>query len=537
MMNKENNAILKNRCALEVNLILLVICLCICFVITVPPGRSKAAVGENHQNEEKTLPASFELTDIWFYDQDRVRQIPVLDPDWVVAVIEPPSGSHVSQGDPAADDVALLQVAQAIVDGYDHIIDAFYDRNLASKACFLKLRDGSPDARVMKTIADLNQNPWVLYAHPMLRIKDKTYAYLNHFKMEWKTGVTREQKHRLMHQAHVTPVSGENLYQVDVLSIPYFKAINLLAEDIHIRWTSPRLIELTPSIRAELQPAMTGGRLGERIPFTFRIIRSDTIKIEPSSISNLNLRPLNLQKDLFDLKFDPYDYVTAAAQNAVQINGWMKFYAPGDYVIPSLVLKYSCTNCLENQVRTLKTRPVPIKVSSIVPARQADKKLILPQEKLQPQDKSEFFRVRADLHRLLGVASILIAALCVLWFIAIINRSRRQQKQLAETKKENALAKKLSMHLEALPSGQHWRYMAEVGRLLRAYIVEKYQISEHSAQGSGRIFFLSVQPKLPEAVFTEIENVFEEIDNAAAQELETYADMETFRTKVLNILQ
>lgn len=527
---------LKIKCALENNHILLVIWLCICLVFTATPGRSKAAVGESPQTDEKALPASFELTDIWFYDQNRVRRIPVLDPDWVVAVIEPLSGSHISQSDPAADEVALLQVAQTIVDGYDDIIDAFYDRNLASKACFLKLRDGSSKAEVMKTIADLNQNPWVRYAHPTLRIKNKTYAYLNHFKMKWKTGVAREQKHRLMHQAHVTPGSVENLYQVDVFGIPFFKAVNLLAEDIHILWTSPRLIELTPSIRAELQPAMTGGRIGERIPFAFRIIRSDTIQVEPSSIANLNLRPLNLQKELFDLKLDPYDYVSAAAQSAVQISGWMKLYAPGDYVIPSLVIKYSCTNCLDNQVRTLKTKPVSIKVSSIVPARQADKKLILPQANLQPEDKSEFFRIRADLHRLISVASFVCASFCVIWFIAALKKVRRQQKHLLEIKRVDTLAEKLTLHLKALPSGQHWRYMAEVGRLLRAYIVEKYQIREYAAQGSGRVFSLSVQPNLPEALFTEIENVFEEIDNAAAQELDIHADIETFRTKVLKLI-
>jgi hypothetical protein len=249
------------------------------------------------------------------------------------------------------------------------------------------------------------------------------------------------------------------------------------------------------------------------------------------------LRPPNLQKDLFDVQFDPYDYVTAAAQNAVQISGWMKFYAPGDYLIPSLALKYSCTNCLNNQVRTLKTKPVPFKVASIVPAKQADKRLILPQKNLQPEDKSEFFRMRANFHRLLFAASFLIAALCVIWFIVIVNTSRRQQKHLPENKTENTLAEKLSLYLEALPSGQHWRYMAEAGRMLRAYIVEKYKITDYAAQGSGRVFSRSVQPKLPVALFTEIESVFEEIDKAAALELDTYADMETFRSMVLKLIR
>ncbi len=79
--------------------------------------------------------------------------------------------------------------------------------------------------------------------------------------------------------------------------------------------------------------------------------------------------------------------------------------------------------------------------------------------------------------------------------------------------------------------------MAEAGRLLRAYIVEKYQITDYAAQGSGLVFSRSAQPKLSEALFTEIESVFEEVDNAAAQELDTYADIETFRTMVLKLIR
>ena len=235
MMNTENTTMLKIRCSIENTHILIMICLCSCLLFTVLLGQSKAAVSDSPQTDDKALPASFELTDIWFYDQDMVRQIPALDPNWVVAVIEPVPGLDASQSDPGADDGAWLHVAKTIVDRYDEIIDAFYDRNLADSACFLRLRDGLTDTRVMNVIADLNQNPWVRYAHPTLRIKDKTYAYLNHFKMEWKTGVAQERKRRLMHQVHVTPGRAENFYQVDVLNIPFFKAVNLLAEDIHIR--------------------------------------------------------------------------------------------------------------------------------------------------------------------------------------------------------------------------------------------------------------------------------------------------------------
>ena len=161
MMNIENTAMLKIKCSIENPQRLIMICLCICLIFTVPLGQSEAAVSESLQTDDKALPASFELMDIWFYDQNMVRQIPVIDPDWVVAVIEPPRGSHVKLSDPAADEGALLQVARTIVDRHGEIIDAFYDRNLANNACFLKLRDGLTNTRVMNVIVDLNQNPWI----------------------------------------------------------------------------------------------------------------------------------------------------------------------------------------------------------------------------------------------------------------------------------------------------------------------------------------------------------------------------------------
>ena len=106
---------LKIKCSIENTHIRIMICLCICLLVTVPLGQSKAAVSDSPQTDDKALPASFELTDIWFYDQDMVRQIPALDSDWVVAVIEPVPGLHGSQSDPAADDGALLHVARTIV--------------------------------------------------------------------------------------------------------------------------------------------------------------------------------------------------------------------------------------------------------------------------------------------------------------------------------------------------------------------------------------------------------------------------------------
>ena len=106
-----------------------------------------------------------------------------------------------------------------------------------------------------------------------------------------------------------------------MLEIPFFKALNLLAEDISVLRVRPYLVELKPSLRVQLALAMNGGRIGDTVPFTFTIQFSDRVSIDPSSIANINLRPATIQKELFDCTFDPYDYTKAVSKSPIIITG------------------------------------------------------------------------------------------------------------------------------------------------------------------------------------------------------------------------
>ena len=82
-----------------------------------------------------------------------------------------------------------------------------------------------------------------------------------------------------------------NHYVVDVTAIPFFRALNLLAEDVKVLRVTPYLVEIKPSISATLSLFMSGGNIGDSIPFTLTIAFSDRVSIDPSSLATLNLRP------------------------------------------------------------------------------------------------------------------------------------------------------------------------------------------------------------------------------------------------------
>ncbi len=485
----------------------------------------------------KERPAPFDSDDMWFYDQNMARVIPDMDFDWLSVVFR---GGLVTpeKSDAATEGEALfLQRAKQIVEAYTEIVDYFYDRNLAMDACFFRLREGLKGKLVGDLIAALNRQSYVAYAHPAIRVGDKTYAFFNAFEMEWKTGVEQEAKDRIMSDAHIAWDKSEYVYRANLSRIPFFKAINLLAEDIHVLKVTPYLVELKPSIRAELAIPISGSDLGDEIPFSLNVVFSELVTIDPSSIANIDLRPAEIQKELFDLKFDPYDYVEASSKSPIKITGWMKFYTPGEFVIPSVKIHYSCSTYSDNRVKSVETDPLPFKVSSIVPPKLAEKNLIVPTDHIDPDYKTEYYQEKARTSLLWSLSFFFIALLCAGWLALRIYQEKREREKLLAAKREDVLAEKLKVFLKEATSGPPAMYMAEVSKLLRAYLVAKYGISPYPSGGSGEVFFQSVKDKLPPSLVPKVSTLFKRIDEVVALDLDTLPGIESLRSEALEIIE
>ena len=296
---------------------------------------------------------------------------------WLTVVFDPRYNSSDNDFETTYDSF-IQEKAKALISSHDRLLDFFYDRNLAEDACFFTLRDGLKLEDIRQLINQLNQDEAIEYVHPTVVLDNKTFAFFNVLQLEWKTSTDKPQREALLSEAHVVFDEKENSYAVDVLSIPFFKALNLLAEDIRVLRVSPYLAEIKPSLKAQLSFFMSGANIGDSVPFTLTIIFSDRVSIDPSSLAMINLRPSNLQKELFDCTFDPYDYAKAVTKSPIVITGRIKIYAPGEFTIPSVPISYSCPSCSGSTVRSIETKPVLFKISSIIPAAQSENRLIVP---------------------------------------------------------------------------------------------------------------------------------------------------------------
>ena len=481
-------------------------------------------------------PAPFDSDDIWFYDQDTARVIPDIDLDWVSVVFHSGLVAPESSNARTEKETLFLQRAKQIVESHGEIVDFFYDGNLAKDACFFKLRQGLKGNLAGDLIVALNSHPFVAYTHPTIKIKEKTHAFFNAFDMEWKTGVARELRESIMNKAHVVWDKSGYTHRVRLAQIPFFRAVDLLAEDIHVVRATPYLVELKPSIKAELTIPISGSGLGDEIPFTLYIEFSNLVTIDPSSIANIDLKPTDIQKELFDLRFQPYDYVEASSKSPIKITGWMNFYTPGEFVIPSVKIQYSCSTYSDHKERSIETAPLHFKVSAIVPSKLAEKKLMVPTDHIDPDYKIEYYDDKAKTSLLWSLSFLFIALLCAGWLIVRIYREKRQREQLLAAKGEDILADKLKAFLAEGPSGPHATYMGEVSKLLRAYLVAKYRISSYPSGGSGEVFFRSIREKLPPYLEPKLGLFFKRIDDMVALELDTFPGIESLRSDVLEII-
>jgi hypothetical protein len=427
-------------------------------------------------------------------------------------------------------------VAQGIVDTYDQVVDFFYDANLAEGACFLKLRPGLERGGIQFLIAQLNADNAVAYAQPTLRIKGKTYAFFNAFTLEWKSGVSPEQKNLIMNQAAVTYDHQEFVYRVNLFQIPFFNALNLLAEDLRVLHATPLLVQVTPSMLAELTLAISGCTMGDKIPFSLKVVFSDRIRLDPGSIATINLKPAEIQKELFDVHFDPYNNVDMAAKSPLFITGWMRFYAPGDFLVPPVTIRYTCSDCSGNQVRSINTKEQHFRVSSLIPAKESENKLLVPADLLIPQDKTAQYHGKA-LNRLMrALLSFAVALGCLGWLIAWRHRKMREKERLRGKSKEEMIAEDIRRLLQEDPQEPHWSYVARLTRLVRDYVTARFQIKTAPTGGSGKVFFGAVGRGVPEQFAPILQRVLSQADEVVALELHSFSEMENYRAEVRKLI-
>jgi hypothetical protein len=486
---------------------------------------------------------AFAFDSVWFY-RDGARVVPEISKRWLTVVFDPRYSSNANDFASGSDtsDSFIQKKAKAIIKSHDRLIDYLYDPNIDENACFFRMRNGLKLEDVRSLINQLSQDGTVKYVHPALVLNNKTFAFFNVFEMEWKTGTPEAQRKSLLSASHAVldeEDEKENRYVVDVTAIPFFRAVNLLAEDIKVLRVTPYLVEIKPSISTKLSLFMSGGNIGDSIPFTLTITFSDRVSIDPSSISTLNLRPPEIQKELFDCTFDPYDYAKAVTKSPIVITGRLGFYAPGEFTIPPIKISYSCPSCsnsTNNTVRSIETEPVLFKVSSIIPTAKSENRLIVTTDPVSHDFRLAALHKQSLRHLWLSIICFAGLLLCAVWLLLLLRNTTAKRDLLKEREKDAQIAKQLATLLHAPPTVPHWSYLSEVGALLREYLVVHYGIDLKYKGGSGKQFIETMRAHVPGECVDSLSSIFTAIDNSVALESEHYQDIDQLQSEILKVV-
>ena len=501
-----------------------------------PPSESNAVSTFASGAVEKRLPAPFSLDEVWFYGKNGKKTFPEISLEWISVVFRAEAPSPEATVAETLDSRALEEKARQLVLRHDGFEDFFCDTNRVEEGCFFKLKQGFDEGQLLPRVLELNSDAEVDYAHPTVDLEDKTYGFFNAIDLKWKTGVDLAGMERLLGQARVWLDGGEQIYRIDLFEMPFFRALNLLAEDVHVLEASPVLVEIRPSVRVRVLLGLHGGNIGDRTPFTYTATFSENIQIDPSSLANISLRPENVQKELFEIQVEPYDFVKAIRVSPIRISGWMKFFVPGEYVIPPLKLKYTCTTCSNTQERSIETERITFRVASIMPSDQTQNRLMVPDDLLDPDDREALYHQKANQERFQAFLAFALALLTVGWIFIRNRRARRQKGAAADRRKEDILAEKLRTLLAGQPATAHWMFVEEVGTLFRQYLTERYGASQDPLGGSGQVFFDAIRERLPKGMAASVHELLKEIDTVIALEMDPYPGIERFVETMMKLV-
>jgi len=484
-------------------------------------------------NGQKTA-APFSFDSVWFY-QNGTRVIPEIGKRWLTVVFDPDDNAAGTDFGVSNDSI-IQEQAKAVLLAQDRLTEYLYDPNLAEDTGFFKLRENLTLEDIRQLISQVSKEEAVKYVHPTLVLNNKTFAFFTAFQLEWKTGADAARREALLKAAHVEFDENKNRYVVDVAAIPFFKALNLLAEDLNVLRATPFLVEVKPSISASLSLFMRGGNIGNSIPFKLTITFSDRVSIDPSSLATLNLRPANLQKELFDCTFDPYDPAKIVTKSPLVITGRVTFYAPGEFTIPGVTISYSCPSCPGGSVRATETEPVVFKVSSIIPAEQPEYRLIVPADPISPDFHLAALRRQAKSDLWLAIICFAGIITCAAWLFLLRRNVTAERVRLEERNKDELLAEQLRTLLQATATEPHWRYLGEVGSLLREYLLLHLGIDPKYRGGSGTRFLETLGERIPPESRESLRRIFTAIDLSVSLETEQHQEIAQLQGEILRVV-
>jgi len=458
--------------------------------------------------------------DVWFYDENNQRILPEPDLDWMVVRLAD-SGEQTNSGAPG-----IINQQSPDFDSFneqysDYFSHFLHDPVLAPAMAAYRLRRDLPQKVFQTLMTQLQEDRQVMYAHPAWKIAGVLYVPLERIEVIWKTGTEMNQRHTLRQEIGAVEsddISLPNRQKITInpCQLSVWQAANLLAEDIRVVQAWPLLMPLVPPVSVQFSLDMNGATAGTPIPFTFEIQFTDKVKIESSTIANLNLKPRDIFHNLYDIRYDAPLSTVDLSRNPIRITGQMKIYATGDYSLPEIPIYYTDSGAPKTNIQLIKTTEIPIRIAAMIPETLQKPDLLVSQPNPLPAlDSSAATRAkqRNVLLMLAGVGLICLAGTTAAW----LWRDRRQQ---PVQPKNHTLIRKHAAANAAILIVQHHPGLKEVAGLgfaLKNYLAEFAGLDENHRGGAHTAFFHRIDAALPDACRTSTAELLSIIDEILAR--------------------
>jgi hypothetical protein len=461
--------------------------------------------------------------DVWFYDQDGARVVPDLDRDWLVVRFALDDAARANGGLAlAGQSGAPPTVMQAFNERYQAYFSHFlHDAAQALDTGVYRLRRDMPPEVVATLMTRLRQDEAVVGVYPAWRLGDTLQAPLDRVAVTWKKMTAYRERSRLLRAAGaLDPDTGatdeRRTIAIDPCRLAPWKAANLLAEDIHVLHAGPVLMEVMPPVGVRFSVALNGAMAGAPIPFALEIRFSERVKIESSTIANLNLKPGGIFRNLYDIRYDVPLSAIDTAQSPIRVTGTMRIHATGDYRIPGVPVYFTDADAPKARVQMMKTPETPLRIAAMLPENQTDVQLrIADPPKLAPLDESGAAAARQGglIMALAGLALLTAAGVAtLLWRKTARTRVVRPENHALERRHADLLAW-LEQTGRPLPATE----LAAFATALRGYLAEYAGLPAERRGGSHRLFFAAIEQQLPEQVRQPTAQLLAAVDRALAR--------------------
>ncbi len=458
--------------------------------------------------------------DVWFYDENSQRIVPEPDLEWLVVRLadSEKQTNNIGLGTIDPQSPGFDSFNKQYGDYFSHFL---HDPALAPAMAAYLLRRDIPKEDFQILMTRLQRDRQVMYAHPAWKIAEVLYAPLERIEVVWKTATEMNQRHALRQAVGAVEsedISLPNRQQITInpCQQSVWQAANLLAEDIHVMQAWPLLMPLVPPVSVQFSLGMNGATPGTPIPFTFEIRFTDKVKIESSTIANLNLKPRGIFHNLYDIRYDAPLSAVDLNRSPIRITGQMKIYATGEYILPGIPIYYTNIGVTKSSVKLTRTAEVPVRIAAMIPENQEGFELqVAEPAPILAMNASTTIRAkqRNALLMLAGVVLIGLAGTTA----ALLWRNRRQQAVQPENHTLIRIHAETNAAILAVQQHPGQAELASLGISLKNYLAEFAGLDENHRGGSHAAFFRRIEAALPNACRSSAAEVLSIIDQVLAR--------------------